>query len=54
METKSRISKEFINLFEKFENDIKYSEKLDINTFYGFSKYYLKEPLSNSHKQPII
>ncbi len=42
METKSRISKEFINLFEKFENDIKYSEKLDINTFYGFSKYYLK------------
>lgn len=50
MGTKYKISKEFINLFEKFENDIKNSKKLDIKTFYGFSKYYIKNnPLSEEN-----
>ncbi|ABV67156.1 hypothetical protein Abu_0896 [Aliarcobacter butzleri RM4018] len=42
MRTKSEISVKFINLFEKFRNEIKTSKKLDRNSFYGFAKYYIK------------
>ena len=42
METKSEISKKFIELFELFEQSIENSPKLNEKSFFGFAKYYLK------------
>ena len=56
METKSQISKKFIELFELFEKNIENSTKLDKKSFFGFAKYYLKHypeaQENNTHHDP--